>query len=228
MNGFSMIDKLNIPGYHHPDEAGFLVILDRLKQATNTANERALFQALGLKANSVHVAMKKQVIQASWIMAAMIKFGASPNWLLLGNHRPMNEGDGVTVLPITTFDGEIEANKPGTAWFPFRRSWLDIKGPLEHMMLVKAEGDSMEPTINAGSLVLLNTGLKDINSDGVFALTYNQSLHLKRVQITPDKLILQSDNKLYKDIDIALIKGKPPKSISIIGRAINWWHEEKL
>lgn len=228
MYGFTMKDKLNIPGYHHPDEAGFIQILERLKTAANTPNERALFQALGLKANSVHVAMKKQVIQASWIMAAMIRFGASPDWLLFGNHRPMIEGDGVTVLPITTFDGEIEANKPGAAWFPFRRSWLDTKGPLEHMMLVKAEGDSMEPTISAGSLVLLNIGLKDFNSDGVFALTYNQSLHLKRVQLTPDRLILQSDNKLYKDIDIELVKGKLPKSVGVIGRAVNWWHEEKL
>lgn len=84
----------------------------------------------------------------------------------------------------------------------------------------------MEPTLNGQSLVLINKNAEEIHGGGIFAVSFNQGLHLKRLQALPNKLLLQSDNKRYKDIEIDLIKGQLPKSIKIIGRAVSWWHEE--
>lgn len=227
-----MSDRYEIPGFSYPDETGAREIVARIMKATKAANERAMFEALGLKANSVHVALKKNQVQAAWITAAVIRHGASADWLLFGHPRTTDDPDGVVILPITRFEGDTPTNKPdstGTVdWFPFRRSWLKSRGDQEHLVLIRAEGDSMEPTISPKSLVLLNTALREVHAGGIFAVTFNRGLHLKRLQTAPAKLILQPDNKHYKDIEIDLIQGQLPESIKIIGRAVNWWHNESL
>ena len=87
----------------------------------------------------------------------------------------------------------------------FRKDWMRRKGSPDKMSLIKVSGDSMEPTLFAGDLVLVDHGRNSIASQGViYAIAIDDEIMVKRVQpVFPDKLLVISDNKQYPAQKIA-------------------------
>lgn len=220
-----MTDNKSIPGLSFPDSDGFRQITERLKIATDTKNDRAMFEALGLKARSVHAAVKKQQVQPGWIIEALIRFGASSRWLIFGN-----EDLEVRKLPINL--PKIKNNKIDLAQtageLAFTREWLETKGNIEDLILMRAVGDSMEPIIRDKALILINQALDQPYPGAIFALAYNGNIKLHRLHTEPGTFILRSDNQRYSEVKIEAVQGELPKDIKIIGRVVCWWHEEIL
>lgn len=81
----------------------------------------------------------------------------------------------------------------------FRRDWITRKGRTQNMSLIKVQGDSMEPTLLAGDLVMVDHGRAFIASQGgIYAIVINDQIMIKRVMpVYPDKLLVISDNKQY-------------------------------
>ena len=65
----------------------------------------------------------------------------------------------------------------------------------------EAAGDSMEPTIYQGQVLIVDRSRKDFNGR-VCAVEYEDKIICKRVLIKQDAVILRSDNSKYKDIII--------------------------
>lgn len=65
--------------------------------------------------------------------------------------------------------------------------------------LFEATGDSMEPTIFKGDILLVDRSIEHFHSR-VCVLTYEGQLICKRVFKKPNGVILRSDNQIYKDI----------------------------
>ena len=87
----------------------------------------------------------------------------------------------------------------------FRKDWMQRKGNPNRMSLIKVDGDSMEPTLLSGDLVLVNHSRNSIASQGgIYAIAINDEIMIKRVQpVFPDKLLVISDNKQYPAREIA-------------------------
>jgi hypothetical protein len=88
----------------------------------------------------------------------------------------------------------------------FRRDWIKKKrGNPNNLSLIKVAGDSMEPTLRDGDLVLVDHGRNSIASQGgIYAIAIDDEIMIKRVQpIFPDKLLVISDNKQYPAQEIA-------------------------
>lgn len=87
----------------------------------------------------------------------------------------------------------------------FRRDWIARKGRSQNMSLIKVRGDSMEPTLLDGDLVLVDHGRASIASQGgIYAIAIDDEIMIKRVQpVFPDKLLVISDNKQYPTQEIA-------------------------
>jgi phage repressor protein C with HTH and peptisase S24 domain len=81
----------------------------------------------------------------------------------------------------------------------FRRDWIARKGRSQNMSLIKVRGDSMEPTLLDGDLVMVDHGRNSIASQGgIYAISINDEIMIKRVMpVYPDKLLVISDNKQY-------------------------------
>jgi len=81
----------------------------------------------------------------------------------------------------------------------FRKDWMQRKGSPDKMSLIKVSGDSMEPTLLSGDLVLVDHGRNSIASQGgIYAISIDDEIMIKRVQPSfPDKLLIISDNKQY-------------------------------
>lgn len=93
------------------------------------------------------------------------------------------QNDHVEVIRQVTFDAALLKQlrvKPGQAHFIFAR------------------GDSMEPTIVDGAIVLIDTSVRRVSDDGIYAITMDDDVRLKRVQKRAlGSVELISDNPLY-------------------------------
>lgn len=65
------------------------------------------------------------------------------------------------------------------------------------LKIATAMGDSMLGSISPGELVVLDVTVKRFVSDGIYAFVYGDNLHIKRLQLLKDRLIVISDNTSY-------------------------------
>jgi len=104
----------------------------------------------------------------------------------------------------------------------FRKDWLKRKGSPNMMALIRVKGDSMEPTLHDGDIVLVNMEKKHIDAQGgIYAIAINDEIMIKRLQpLYPEKKIkIISDNQKYDSI-IA-----DPDQIKVNGKVI-WFARE--
>jgi len=142
-----------------------------------------------------------------------------------GLYTPVAEGKYVYVPQVT---GRISAGsgrvpeEDAEVRVAFRREWIRRKGDADQMVLIKVEGDSMEPTLMSGDLVLVDRGRAFISPDGgVYAIALDDTIMVKRVQVLHpiDKLRIISDNKKYDPIEI------PVDQVKVNGKVI-WFARE--
>lgn len=76
-------------------------------------------------------------------------------------------------------------------------------------------GDSMQPTLNNGDLVIC-TSLGWDKEEGLYAIRLNGNGYVKRIQVGAGKIIIHSDNPKYKPIEEPL----ESENFSIIGKVV--------
>ena len=77
-------------------------------------------------------------------------------------------------------------------------SLLGGKKNIRNIEAINVSGDSMEPTLNTGNIIFLDTSKNDIYKDGIYAFTNVNGLFVKRIQKRIDgQLDIISDNKEY-------------------------------
>jgi len=79
-----------------------------------------------------------------------------------------------------------------------------------HLASLPVKGDSMEPTLSDGDLVVCDGGGWD--GDGIYVLKTHDTAYVKRVQMTSQGYEVISDNKMYKSITESV------ESLSIVGK----------
>lgn len=69
------------------------------------------------------------------------------------------------------------------------------------LVLVSATGDSMEPTIREGEMLLVDTSVHDVGDAGIYIVVIDSEASVKRVQRVPGaRLAIRSDNPAYEPI----------------------------
>lgn len=85
-----------------------------------------------------------------------------------------------------------------TGIVPFQRDWLRgmMRGNFEDLFVARGEGDSMQPTLLDGDIVLIDTAQKDIRQqDRIWALAYGDLGMIKRVRrLSGGTYSIMSDN----------------------------------
>ncbi len=102
----------------------------------------------------------------------------------------------------------------------FRREWIRRKGDARDMVLIKVAGDSMEPTLLAGDLVLVDRGRNYFDPQGgIYAIALDDIIMVKRIQMLDDQVRIISDNKKYEVFEV------PADKVKINGKVI-WFARE--
>ncbi len=85
----------------------------------------------------------------------------------------------------------------------------------EVLEAINVDGESMEPTLQDGSIVFIDRNQTNINKDGVFVASTTAGLFIKRIRQRADGMIeLISDNKAYSPEMIT------PEEVEIVGRVV--------
>ena len=116
--------------------------------------------------------------------------------------------------------GTIAGDERGRPYFAFDPRWLKAitAAPSSKLSLIRVEGDSMAPTLNAGDDILIDrAACEEQLRDGIYVLRVDDTLLVKRLAVHPvgRRVTVQSDNPAYGDLpDCGL------DEIECIGRVI--------
>ena len=122
--------------------------------------------------------------------------------------------------------GSFVAEELGRPYFAFDERWLRVltSTPPANLSVVRVEGDSMAPTLNAGDDILVDLGDSgDRLRDGIYVLRVDDAVVVKRIALHPvsRRLTVQSDNPSYPDWpDCGIDEIKPIGRVIWAGRKI--------
>lgn len=177
----------------------------------------------------------------SYITGLIDVFDVNPLWLLQGlGEMFMNEDDKIrssmpknldpnnlVFIPVVNMDlsagygslsEEIEMTRD---FISFGKDWLrkNITANINDIVIFTVKGDSMDggnSRIKNGSLVLVDTSVKEYVNDGVYAIRIDNAVFIKRLQYLPNKLLVKSDNPVYEPFEVDL----KTEGFSIIGNVV--------
>jgi phage repressor protein C with HTH and peptisase S24 domain len=160
-------------------------------------------------------------------------FHVSLNWLLTGEgepfvKKPVEKADVEDFVYVPVVSGRISAGGgliPDTSIelrLAFRRDWIQRHGDPRNMSLIRVSGDSMEPTLYSGDIVLVDHNRNYIDPQGgIYAIAIDDIIMIKRLQmIYPAmKIRIISDNPRYETFELE------PDRVVINGKVI-WFGRE--
>jgi hypothetical protein len=139
----------------------------------------------------------------------LARYFAIPEAMLGGPPEEPAASDGLISVkrhPVTVSagPGAIVGEELGKACFAFDERWLKALTPSApaNLSIVRVEGDSMAPTLNAGDDILVDLGdAAERLRDGIYVLRIDDALVVKRLALNPlgRRVTVQSDNPAYSD-----------------------------
>ena len=169
------------------------------------------------------------------------KKNVSPGWLLTGT-GPMFTTEHVVKTPagqpqaieasdhqiimvplvearLSAGHGSLETDGISERKYAFRSDFLRRKGSVKDMVLMRVDGDSMEPEVRNGDVVLVDQSQQAPRAGSVYAVGVEDVVYLKKLNAEPGKIILSSFNPDYGPFEIDT-RGDLATNVRIIGRVV--------
>lgn len=105
-------------------------------------------------------------------------------------------------------------------YLAFKKEWVhsNLRAEASNLALITADGDSMEPAIKNGDLLLVDLSQRHVKKDSIYILRWEDNLIAKRLQWMYDgSLLIRSDNMAYKD---QIVGQGELESLQVLGRVI--------
>lgn len=162
--------------------------------------------------------------------------GVSIDWLLTGE-GPLLREVASSAEQVALCDGEyvrvpryeVAASAGGGAfieseqivdYLTFRAEWVRnaLGVALNQLALINVIGDSMEPSLSEGDVVLLDLSQSGVRDSSIYVIQLDGALLVKRIQRKLDgSLTVSSDNPRYTPENVA---GEAMALLKIIGRVV--------
>lgn len=150
---------------------------------------------------------------------------AAPTRVENGDTAP-NDKALVSVYDVTASAGPGAVNEyePQTHSLAFPPDYLKklTSSPPSKLAIISVKGDSMEPTLLGGDIVLLDTSKTHLGYDGLFVLRMDDVLHVKRVgrSAKSGHITIISDNPSQSDFE------KEIGAVTAVGKVL--WYGRKV
>ena len=167
-------------------------------------------------------------------MENLVKISKASNvsidWLATGEGSPYiigeekeGEFDNIPLAEarLNAGGGSVVLSEGFKESYSFRKDWVaKIATTRKNLVLMFVQGDSMEPVIMDGDIVMIDRGRLDIHTGRIYAIGVSDTIMIKRLELLPDqKVNVISDNKGYSPYIIGC------DTIRIIGQVI-WFARE--
>ena len=181
----------------------------------------------------------KQRVDHEALFNITTSLGVDANWLLGVSLNPTScliddDHDVVSrFVPIPRFsvsasagNGALVETEEATGAYAFNVKWLSRRQlDPRSLAVISVRGDSMEPRLADGDLILVDRAQQDIADGTAFVLRLGSELLVKYVQrVAPSVISLISENRRYppRELDLAMFG---ENDVQIIGRVVASMHE---
>ncbi|CAK7013157.1 MAG: putative HTH-type transcriptional regulator [Desulfovibrio sp.] len=208
----------------------------RVSQHTDIATQMDLARALQVNRSAITQAKNRDAVPQKWVLALSRMYGLSPDWLEFGKGSPKNGTssglDKVLNIPdpgletvlvpkvkatLCAGGGSFELEAMPVSEHPLPRTWLSRLGNASSMVFMDVIGNSMEPGIRDGDMVLVDQSVSEPAPKTILAVGYEDAIYLKRLERHPGGFLMVSDNPDYAPIRVA---GDELHSFRIIGKVV--------
>lgn len=120
----------------------------------------------------------------------------------------------------------VQSNEQIVDYLAFKAEWVrnSLGIPQKDLALISVKGDSMQPTLSDGDLVLIDTSRKVVEDSGVYVIRLAEVLVVKRVQRHLDgSLTVTSDNPKYQPEHVS---ARHDTTVLVVGRVV--WTGRRL
>ena len=211
---------------------------DKLKKLRGKESQDDFAKRFGLHRNTVSQYERGVSHPDSGFLAKLADYyNVDVDWLIndeattLKNSSPVDPNEFIYIprveASLAAGHGSPQISDEIIEELAFKRDWIRTKGNPKNMVLMSVRGDSMEPIISDEDLIMIDQSKKDIRPGKLFAVGFEEYIFVKRLMLEPGNLILRSENKEYKDININLRDEDIADQVRIIGRVIWWCHDER-
>jgi len=209
----------------------FDTVMERIKDVlSKEIGDRKVYNkdvaaALGITPEHLSVLKKRQKLPLKEILDFCARRSISANWLLY-DQDPHSLCEKTDRFVYVRYFKEIGASAGGGALnyeLQSDRLYIDEKivamlggkQSLAHIEALHVRGDSMEPLLKDGSIVFLDRRQKDVKKGGIFVVSTNVGLFIKRVVLRLDgRVELLSENREYSP-ELFL-----PEEIEVVGKVV--------
>ena len=200
--------------------------IKRLSEAKIITSQASLAKTLSISRAAITQAKKNDSIPIKWITELSRRFNVNPDWL--------EKGTGSKVLSpniyheiflqvpkikarLSAGGGSFETEPDIKEFYSFRKDWLNKKGKARDMVLMDIFGNSMEPELKEGDTVLIDQSQKAVLAGAIYAVGFDDTIVVKRLEKRPKELVLLSENERYP---IMRFRDEEMDSVRIIGKVI--------
>ncbi|WP_031481823.1 LexA family transcriptional regulator [Maridesulfovibrio frigidus] len=210
---------------HNKDFDSFF---ERLQGQTDISTQAELARVLGVGRAAVSLVKKKGAVPPRWILDLSVRYNIDSTWLESGVGLPHPEenveafADDFARIPkvaarLSAGGGSFETGGEVEGYYAFRKDWIGSKGNTSDMVLMEVYGNSMEPELKEGDVVLLDQSKQDILAGGIYAIGVEDTVMVKRVEKRPGQIVLHSDNKDYTPI---FLGGDELRNVRVLGQVM--------
>ena len=215
--------------------------LERLKMLYRVVSDTDLALKMRKTQSAISSAKMRGRVPSVWMMDAAYSFGVNLQWIITGEGEqflPYQAGaetkkPDVEVLMVPLVEAVLSAghgrfeSEPGSGrGYVFRSDFLHGKGVPARMVLMRVDGDSMEPDIKSGDMVLIDQSQTTLYPGQFYAVAVENMVFVKIVSAMPGKVLLRSLNTAYPPVEIDT-RGDLEDMVRIIGRCV-WICRELL
>ena len=162
------------------------------------------------------------------------KLNIDTHWLITGegemfrNNNPSTNTliEDLSVIKIPMIDVKASAGQGMVNYIEDIKDFISLPENIlpaytnkKNLAIIEIMGDSMEPTIKNGEIVILDTGVQEIRSGSVYLIRVFDDLRVKRIDRKMNgNIVIMSDNAVYPPEELAFeeLENSPLHIIGII------------
>lgn len=203
---------------------------DRVRLLIGVSSMRSFAQSAGIRPSTLQSILKGTRPTVDNLVAIADAAGVSVDWLATGRGErsgtPPNPGlaeepavwlpgkvqgaaeNGFVMIPrydvtASAGPGAFQDMEKVTDVLAFKADWVrrELRTSPEKLALITAEGDSMDPTIRPGDILLIDTSVDEIEQDSIYVVVIDGYVMVKRCQrLFRSGIVIKSDNPNYDEI----------------------------
>lgn len=209
---------------------GIEQIIDRLidileKERGEKVYLKDVAEVLGMSSSQLSNFKSRDAIPYDKISKYCAKKRISINWVLYGQPVKMLNSEAEDVYMVKMINnvhssaggGAFNEDDANVTYLTIDPVFVDVFGIKENddIEAIRVAGDSMEPTVSEGALILVDRKKTELVNGGIFVLNSINGVVVKRVSVNPNGTIdLISDNRIYP------VQSVPGEELIVIGRVV--------